>query len=88
MPWDIKPVLAKPGFVASWRYQNRSAVKVIGYCADYRCSHSLAISGDAWPADVRLSDLEPKFTCSACGHRGAELRPDFSAHRQPGKWHA
>ena len=19
------------------------------YCADYRCSHSLAISGDAWP---------------------------------------
>jgi hypothetical protein len=19
------------------------------YCADYRCSHSIAISGDAWP---------------------------------------
>jgi hypothetical protein len=30
------------------------------YCADYRCSHSTAISGDAWPDDVRLSDLEPK----------------------------
>ena len=29
------------------------------YCADYRCSHSIAISGDHWPDDVRLSDLEP-----------------------------
>jgi hypothetical protein len=25
------------------------------YCADYRCSHSIAISGDAWPEDVKLS---------------------------------
>jgi hypothetical protein len=24
------------------------------YCADYRCSHSIAISGDGWPDDVRL----------------------------------
>ena len=22
------------------------------YCADYRCSHSIAISGDAWPDDT------------------------------------
>jgi hypothetical protein len=28
------------------------------YCADYRCSHSIVISGDAWPDDVRLSDIE------------------------------
>jgi hypothetical protein len=28
------------------------------YCADYRCSHSIAISGDAWPDDARLSDIE------------------------------
>jgi hypothetical protein len=26
------------------------------YCADYRCGHSIAISGDAWPDDARLSD--------------------------------
>jgi len=31
------------------------------YCADYRCSHYLAISGDRWPDDVRLSDLELRF---------------------------
>jgi hypothetical protein len=24
------------------------------FCADYQCSHSIAISGDPWPDDVRL----------------------------------
>jgi hypothetical protein len=47
------------------------------YCSDYHCSHWTAISGDRWPDDVRLSDLEPKFTCQACGRRGADVRPNF-----------
>ena len=40
------------------------------YCADYRCSHSIAINGDCWPDDVRLSDIEARFVCQAwptCG---------------------
>jgi hypothetical protein len=40
------------------------------YCSDYHCSHWTAISGDRWPDDVRLSDLEPRFTCQACGRHG------------------
>jgi hypothetical protein len=47
---------------------------VLVYCADYRCSHSLAISGDRWPNDLRLSDVEPSFTCTTCGKRGADVR--------------
>jgi hypothetical protein len=47
------------------------------YCSDYRCSHWKAISGDRWPDDVRLSDIEPRFTCQVCGRRGAEVRPHF-----------
>ena len=39
------------------------------YCADYRCSHSIAINGDAWPDDARLSDIEERFTCRVCGKR-------------------
>ena len=35
------------------------------YCADYRCSHSIAISGDGWPGDFRLSDIEARFVCQA-----------------------
>jgi hypothetical protein len=47
------------------------------FCADYHCSHSIEIAADAWPDDVRLSDIEPRFVCSACGHRGADVRPNF-----------
>ena len=49
------------------------------YCSDYKCSHSIAISADEWPDDVRLSDLESLFTCQACGKEGADVRPDFSS---------
>src|ERR1700738_2006218 len=47
------------------------------YCSDYKCSHGTPISGDRWPDDVRLSDIEPRFTCQACGRKGADVRPDF-----------
>ena len=53
------------------------------YCSDYRCSHSIAISGDEWPDDVRLSDIEPFFVCTACGRRGADVRPDFKWTQKP-----
>ena len=53
------------------------------YCADYRCSHSIAISGDAWPDNARLSDIEERFTCRKCGKRGADVRPDFDWSRMP-----
>jgi hypothetical protein len=54
---------------------------VLIYCADYRCSHSIAISADHWPDDVRLSDIEERFTCRVCGKRGADVRPDFNWNR-------
>jgi hypothetical protein len=53
------------------------------YCSDYRCSHSIAISGDPWPDEMRLSDLELRFVCSACGKRGADVRPDFHWQGKP-----
>jgi hypothetical protein len=49
------------------------------YCNDYHCSHWTTISGDRWPDDVCLSDLEPRFACQACGRRGADVRPDWQS---------
>jgi len=46
------------------------------YWSDFRCSHLVAISANRWPDEMRLSDIEPRFTC-ACGRRGAEVRPGF-----------
>jgi hypothetical protein len=53
------------------------------YCSDYKCSHSTAISADQWPDHVRLSDLEARFVCKACGKRGADVRPDFKCNEKP-----
>ena len=45
-------------------------------CRDEKCSHSVVIDADCWPASLRLSDLEALFVCSVCGHRGADVRSD------------
>jgi hypothetical protein len=54
---------------------------VLIYCADFQCSHSVAMNTDHWPDDVRLSDIEPRFVCAACGKRHADLRPILEAMR-------
>jgi hypothetical protein len=36
--------------------------------------HSIVVDASGWGDDVRLSDLEPRFTCQVCGHRGADNR--------------
>jgi hypothetical protein len=52
---------------------------ILVYCSDYRCSHSIGMSADQWPDDVRLSDIEPTFICEACGKRGTDVRPDWTS---------
>jgi hypothetical protein len=51
---------------------------VLIYCRDHHCSHHVEISADRWPDDVRLSDIESGFVCTACGKRSAEVRPNFA----------
>ena len=50
---------------------------VLIYCRDHHCTHHITISADRWPDHVRLSDIEPDFVCTACGKRGADVRPLF-----------
>ena len=45
---------------------------VLIYCRDHRCSHHVETNADGWADDVRLSDIESGFVCSACG-RAAEF---------------
>jgi hypothetical protein len=54
---------------------------------------SIAISADQWLDVVRLSDIEDRFVCTACGKRGptcafrwhlkAPARPDPLAIKKP-----
>jgi hypothetical protein len=74
----MPPAINRPPKITFAEMRSSGVRGVLIYCSDYRCSHYIAIGGDRWPDDVRLSDLEPRFTCSACGKRGADVRPDFS----------
>jgi hypothetical protein len=56
---------------------------VLIYCADYKCSRSIEALADRWQDDVRLSDIEPRFVCQACGKRGADVRPNFDWNARP-----
>jgi hypothetical protein len=47
--------------------------RLIVCCGDYSCAYSVIINVERWPDRVSLSDLEPKFVCGACGHRGADI---------------
>ena len=58
---------------------------ILVYCSDFRCSHSIALIADRWSDDIRLSDIEPRFVCKACGKRGADVRPDFHWQGAPTK---
>ena len=53
------------------------------YCADYHCSHCVAISVEQWADDFRLSDLEERFAYSVCGKHGADVRPDLNWNAKP-----
>jgi len=48
-----------------------------------RCSQSIAVSADQWPDDLRLSNIEDRFVCHACGKRSADVRPDFNWDKTP-----
>ena len=56
---------------------------LLAYCAGYRYGHSIAVSADEGLDDLRPSDIEERFTCTLCGKRGADVRPDFNWKRQP-----
>jgi hypothetical protein len=39
------------------------------------------LAAGQWTDDIRVSDIEDRFVCTACGKRGADFRPLF----QPAK---
>jgi hypothetical protein len=59
-----------PHFGKFLLFKRESGIRdLLVYCADYRCGHSIAISGDPWPDDLRLSDIEPATTANAVSRK-------------------
>jgi hypothetical protein len=53
-----------------------NAYGILVYCN--RCGHMKKLAAELFPDAARLSDLEPRLVCTACGHRGADVRPNFA----------
>ncbi|UPJ44115.1 hypothetical protein IVB40_08730 [Bradyrhizobium sp. 40] len=45
--------------------------------------HHVAVIADKWSDELRLSDIEERCVCSACGKRGADVRTDSSTKGRP-----
>jgi hypothetical protein len=81
-------VLTRPQKITFGEMRSTGVRGILVYCADFKCSHSIAISADQWPDDVRLSDLEARFVCAACRQerrrRTAALQLEQAAGRDDG----
>jgi hypothetical protein len=73
----------RPTKITSAEMRTAGVRGVLIYCSAYKCSHFTAINADQWPDHVRLSDLEARFVCKACGKKGADVRPDFNWNKNP-----
>ena len=60
--------LASPQKITFAEMRESGARGLLVYSADYRCSHSIAVSADRWPDEVQLSDIEPRFICTSRGN--------------------
>ncbi|MGM4959819.1 hypothetical protein [Bradyrhizobium sp. 604_D8_N2_3] len=74
------PITSYPVKITFGEMREMGVRGVLIYCR-HRCGHHVELNADRWPDHVRLSDVEPRFVCSNCGKRGAEIRPDH----QPAK---
>ena len=47
---------------------------LIVFCQDYRCSHNVKLSAeyvDRWSDELRISQIDPRFVCTARGMQGS-----------------
>jgi hypothetical protein len=70
----MPPAINRPQKITLAEMRSSGVRGLLIYCADYRCSHSIAISGDRWPDGVRLSDIEERsLSCSFCRADAADI---------------
>jgi hypothetical protein len=50
------------------------------YCNALDCNHSAVLNADTLPSDAPIRPLGQRMRCTHCGHRGAEVRPDWRPH--------
>jgi hypothetical protein len=54
--------------------RGHSCRDLLVYCESIDCNH-----GSVMNADQPIRSLGPRMVCARCGHRGADVRPDWRA---------
>jgi hypothetical protein len=52
---------------------------IVVCCSNDRCGLWIRLNSDRWADGVRPSDIEPGIVCTACRHRGVNVRPDWQS---------
>jgi len=73
--------MQRPGKITVGEMRQSGVTGVLIYRADHKCSHIVTASAEEWPDDIRLSDIEGRYTCSVCGHHGADIRSDWQSKK-------
>jgi hypothetical protein len=50
------------------------------FCGSIHCNHDTKINADHLPDETPIRPLGARMVCTRCGHRGADVRPDWSPH--------
>jgi len=77
----LMPAMKRPQKITFGEMRESGVRRVLIFCSDYKCSHSMVMDADMWADTLRLSDIEDGFVCKACGKRGADVRPNFPSAR-------
>jgi hypothetical protein len=52
------------------------------YCL--ACHRDVVLNVEAYGNDVPVPAFSPRLVCTACGHVGADARPNWAEYRAPG----
>jgi hypothetical protein len=64
--------LVRPGEELTLGAMRRSGVRGVTICCT-TCLHLAKLIPDEWPDEAQLADLQQRFVCQECGHKGRIL---------------
>jgi hypothetical protein len=79
MPWTRPDLRLPPKPVPLLTMRRLGRRTIVVYCGNDRCHHQAELDAGRWSDDVTFGDLQPRMLCTACGHLGADVRPDWGS---------
>jgi hypothetical protein len=64
--------------------RGHGVARLLVYCGSLNCNHKPVMDADQPSDDTAIRPLGDRLVCSRCGHRGADVRPDWAQRSTPG----